>query len=141
MRTRLAVILAICLGAVGCSSRAPDAAPTPDSALGRETIDGTAVLIHGRLPVRGSTASIEMFDRYFAPTILEAAPGARIKLALRNGGRILHNFSLPGRGIDQDVEPGDIRTADVVFPSEGRIAFYCSIHRNSDGMIGALAAQ
>lgn len=107
-----------------CSSDGPDARPTPE-----------------RVSVRGRTASIEAMDRFFAPTVLTASPGKKVKLVLRNGGFVPHNFTLPEQGIDQDVAPGDIRTAEVVFPSSGRLAFWCAFHRESDAMIGALEAS
>ena len=140
MPTRPASVLALILGIVACSSGGPDVRETPDSALGRATILGVEVLVHGRVPIRGSNASIEAMDRFFAPTILVGGPGTRVKLVLRNGGFVAHNFTLPEQGIEADVQPGDIRTADVVMPPSGRLPFWCSFHRDSDAMIGALEA-
>jgi plastocyanin len=140
MRTRPALALALIMGIASCSSGGPEARRTPDSALGRETILGVTVVVHGRVPVRGPSASVEAMDRFFAPTILSAAPGTRVKLVLRNGGFVAHNFTLPEQKIDRDVPPGDIRTADVVVPESGRLPFWCSYHRDSDAMIGALEA-
>ncbi len=96
--------------------------------------------MHGRAEVTRRVASLEAFDRFFAPTILLGRPGADVKIVLRNGGFLRHNFSLPEQGIDVDIDPGDIRDADVRFPRSGRLAFWCAFHRDA-GMLGALDAS
>lgn len=125
------------LALFGCSDRSP--APTPTPTSGSIRILDRAVTIHGRAFARGTSASIEAFDDFFAPTILSGPPGKEVLFILRNGGERLHNFTLPSVGFDRDLPPGDIREVRARFPASGELVpFFCKYHRDSAAMLGAL---
>jgi len=137
-RVAAALALATLIGACGSGGPVVEGTPTP---LGHERILGVDVAVHGTTTVTRRTTTIEAMDYYFTPTILRAGPGAKILVIFRNGGFTTHNFSIPSLGISRDVHPGDLREANVVFPSSGVIAFFCRFHRATSAMIGAFEAD
>ncbi len=40
----------------------------------------------------------------------------------------MHSFSLPERGIDLDLAPGEIAKLRIVFPRSGVLRFFCKYH-------------
>jgi plastocyanin len=126
---------------VACAGDNPTVEGTPSAGLPRETIGGVEVAVHGTVRVTHRSTGVEAQDNLFTPTILRGAPGARVLVLLRNGGRVTHNFTLEGTGVGRDVDPGDLREATVTFPASGSLVFFCRFHRDSSAMIGAFQAD
>jgi hypothetical protein len=134
----LCIASAILTALLACGDRVPIPAQTPSRNLPTQLMLDRSVPVHGQVQVRGTTASIEAFDNFFAPTILAGSAGKAVLILLRNGGEHLHNFSLPGAGFDRDIPPGDIREARIYLPTTSDLVpFYCKYHRDTDSMIGA----
>lgn len=105
----------------------------------KATIAGVSANDHGTKQVTGQT-EVELDDYYFEPTVLQAKPGSRVTLELKNEGKVEHNFSIDGQNLDQDIDPGKGATVTVMVPESGEVSFYCKYHK-SMGMAGALAAS
>jgi plastocyanin len=139
--SRLAALLGtLALLAAGCGggsskneSASPPTTTTQTQTTGGETNE------HGTKTVSEET-EVELDDDYFDPTVLKGAPGAKVKLELKNEGTNEHNFTLTAQGIDQDVESGEDAKVTVTIPQSGRVAFFCKYHK-SVGMVGALEAS
>jgi plastocyanin len=93
---------------------------------------------HGTKAVKGSSIEVEQDDYYFEPTFIKAQPGATVTLELKNEGKSLHNFSISGLNIDQDVNPGQKMNVSVTVPATGNLVFFCKYHQTSNGMQGAI---
>jgi plastocyanin len=135
-----AIALALAL-LTACSDTSPTVEGTPPGALPHERILGVEAAIHGTATVTRVTAGIEAMDNFFTPTILRGAPGAKVLVILRNGGFTTHNFTLAGGPLVRDIDPGDIREANITFPNSGVLEFFCRFHRDSSGMVGAFRAD
>ena len=61
-----------------------------------------------------------------------------ITLELKNEGKALHNFSISGLDIDQDVQPDQKMNVSVTVPASGNLVFFCKYHQASNGMQGAI---
>ena len=105
----------------------------------KTTIAGVSANDHGSKRVSGS-AEVELDDYYFEPTVLEGAPGSKVKLELKNEGSVEHNLSIDAQKIDQDVDAGESASVTVTIPQSGEISLYCKYHK-SKAMAGALAAS
>jgi len=91
--------------------------------------------------VRGADElEVEAYDNLFEPAEIKAAPGQTVALKISNAGRSLHNFSIPGAGIDRDVAPGGNVELSVTFPADGALEYFCKFHR-ALGMTGRLVAE
>ena len=92
----------------------------------------------GTADVRGKDEiDLELDDNYFAPTFLRGAPGQRLKLVVENESSALHNFSIPGLGVDTNLAPHASAEIEVTFPESGSTPFFCDLH-TALGMNGAL---
>jgi plastocyanin len=118
------------------------AAALTTSCRGGSTIhlaDGTRATDRGEADVSGTaSAVVELGEYYFEPTVLRGAPGQRLTLTLSNQGSELHNFRIPGRHVDTDVEAATPVTVTVTFPQSGAVTFECRYHL-SQSMRGELA--
>jgi plastocyanin len=103
------------------------------------TIGGQSVETHGTKDVSGETGKveIEMYDKFFEPTVLKGEPGQEVELELKNEGEAAHTFTISEQSVDQEVQPGDEAEVDVTFPESGELTFVCRFHESS-GMVGAL---
>lgn len=82
----------------------------------------------------GGTTSLSMVDDAFVPATLTVASGDRVEVS--NDGEALHNITIEGEGIDEDVESGQSTT--VTFDLEpGDYTMFCEYHRGA-GMEGSL---
>lgn len=133
------VAVAVCAAAAvlgGCTS---SSAP-PAEAGDRVSIDGQRVVSHGQVDVGGRTSEeLSAGDFFFDPTVVTGSGGQTITLTVSNPTSTLHNFTLPGQGIDQDLPQGQSVDVTVRFPPNGALAFFCKYHR-SQGMVGELFA-
>lgn len=101
------------------------------------SIEG-AVNNHGSETLSGASAELEVEadDNYFAPTFVQAEPGATITLTLHNEGQAAHTFTIDELDIDEQLDVGATAEVDVELAEDGPVVFYCRFHR-ADGMQGA----
>jgi predicted lipoprotein with Yx(FWY)xxD motif len=93
---------------------------------------------HGTKDATGATSlELELDNNYFEPTFVKGTAGQKLTVTLANDSSNLHNFSVPGLAIDQDVQGKEQKTVDVTFPSSGVLLFLCKYH-SSAGMNGEL---
>lgn len=87
----------------------------------------------------GNTASISAVDNDFEPEELELPAGEEVTVSFTNDGDAPHTFTSDELGFDTgSVEPG--ATAEVTFTApEEDTGFVCSIHEQSDDMVGTIA--
>jgi plastocyanin len=104
---------------------------------GHNKINGKTVNYHGTKTVAGKqSATIDLEDNYFEPSILKGKPGQKITLHLDNEGEAEHTFTLPGQHIDKTLQAGKKATVKITFPSKTTL-FHCRFH-DGLGMRGAL---
>ncbi len=133
-----AVGLMLALALTGCSSskdkaKVDSASGPPVSLSGTVTDKGTKDASgEGATP----TLALELDDNAFNPTFTQFAPGAVVKVQLKNAGTHEHTFTLADGGVDQSLAPGQSAEVTVTVPSSGSVNFFCRIHRSS-GMQGA----
>jgi plastocyanin len=70
----------------------------------------------------------------FEPTIIEATPGQTLAVTVVQNddlsAQFQHNFSIPQRGIDEDIleGAGNKITVDVTMPASGQLEYFCKYH-------------
>ena len=84
------------------------------------------------------TADMEQDDFYFNPKELSGDVGKAITVKLKNEGKVAHTFTIDELGVDQTVQPDQNSTVTFTPTKTGTFAFYCKIHRASNGMEGTL---
>jgi plastocyanin len=118
----------------GMPSSSMSSAPSPGSGI---KIDGKLVNNHGMKNVaRQSSATIDLKDDYFQPSVLKGKPGQKITVHLDNVGQAEHTFTLKSQHIDKTLQPGKKATAMITFPKKTTL-FICRFHKGL-GMRGAL---
>ncbi|HWC32904.1 MAG TPA: cupredoxin domain-containing protein, partial [Actinomycetota bacterium] len=80
----------------------------------------------------GGGATLTMVDNAFEPADATFTSGEEIELV--NDGEALHNLTVEGSGIDEDVEAGQSSTVAVDL-DPGEYAMFCEYHRAA-GMEG-----
>jgi plastocyanin len=131
----LGLMLALGLVAGACSKSSKT---TSGGESGKITLGSDQANNKGAKDVTGrDEMEVELDDFYFEPTVYSGTAGQQIKLELSNESNNLHNFSLDGQSISQDVAAGEDMDVTVTFPQSGTLVFYCKYHR-SRGMAGAL---
>lgn len=112
------------------------------AACGGKSETGTrsgGVSDHGTRDVSGAgeTAkfTLELNDRYFAPTFLKAKPGQRIDVGLGNEGQLTHTFTISSLGVDVVLQPGEKKNLQFALPQSTDVEFLCRFH-GSQGMRG-----
>jgi plastocyanin len=84
-----------------------------------------------------AAASLTMTDNAFEPADLTVAAGAEVEVA--NDGQALHNLTVEGADIDEDVDAGASTTVTMdLDPGEYRMV--CEYHE-AEGMEGTLTVQ
>ncbi len=85
----------------------------------------------------GSGTSLSMVDNSFEPGDLSVTAGESLDVS--NDGENLHNITVEGTDIDQDVEAG--QSASVAIDAEaGEYTMFCEYHRGV-GMEGTITVQ
>lgn len=85
----------------------------------------------------GGSAPLSMTDNAFDPTTLTVSSGDSVELS--NDGQALHNLTVEGADIDQDVQAG--QSATVTMDLEpGEYTMFCEYHRSA-GMEGSVTVQ
>ncbi len=135
---------------VGCAGPGPDPAAThtrspkptpaaakPQAAIGDKVkIAGLTANYHGTKNVAGAAkVHIEIEDNYFSPTVIKGKPGQRIVVALENESQSPHTFTIGGRYVDQQIQPGGLSEVPVVLPKSGNLSFFCTFQKKV-GMAG-----
>jgi plastocyanin len=137
----------VCLAAVACGGggdNAADSSPGPTSpATTSAAPTGPPVKLAGTVTDHGTKdlsgdgeLELELDDFYFGPTFIKAAPGATVKVELRNEGSAPHTFTVDALKIDKTVAAGEDASVSVKLPASGALAFYCRFHKGQ-GMQGA----
>lgn len=76
-------------------------------------------------------------DDYFSPTFVKLAPGATVRLTIKNTGVSQHNFTIIGEPVNVALNtPGESKTVTFTMPLTGSLTFFCSYHK-AVGMQGA----
>lgn len=101
---------------------------------------GGSVTNKGTATVAGDSIEVEVDDFYFKPTFIEAKPGARVTLEIKNEGAAPHTFTSSQLGVDQQISPGQSASVKVTVPASGFAEFHCNFHSGS-GMRGAIVAS
>lgn len=136
LRTTVALVTVGCLLGAACGSGdSADADDAKDGSAGPVELDGR-VDDHGTEQLDGTSLDLELDDRYFAPTFVEAEPGTVVTVNLENEGGRDHTFTIDDAGIDEELAPGADAEVEVTIPDSGALTFYCRFHRNA-GMQGA----
>lgn len=81
--------------------------------------------------------TLSLVDNSFDPATLTVASGATVDVS--NDGQALHNITVEGADIDEDVEPGQ-STSITVDLEAGDYTMFCEYHR-SVGMEGTLTVS
>lgn len=132
MRTRnlskttaaLAIVAALSLSACGGSDDAAESGSASGSA-----------------DAAGSTIELSGIDNEFEPTELEVVAGEEITVNFTNDGETVHTFTSDELGFDTgNVEGGDSKTVTFTAPEE-EVEFVCTIHADSDDMVGTIVPQ
>ena len=106
----------------------------------RAKLGSLAYSDHGTKDAAGQPAiELELDDYYFSPTFVRGTPGQSLTVELENESGTLHNMSMPGQNIDQDVPPHGRARIAIVFPASGAVSFHCKFH-SAMGMNGQLLA-
>jgi plastocyanin len=85
----------------------------------------------------GSATSLSMVDNAFEPADLTVAAGADLEVS--NDGEALHNITIEGTDIDEDVEAG--QSSSITVDAEpGEYTMFCEYHRSA-GMEGTVTVQ
>lgn len=85
----------------------------------------------------GGATTLTALDNEFQPAQLTVSSGAQIELV--NEGEALHNLTIEGTGIDQDIEAGQSATVTVDL-DPGEYPFVCEYHV-AEGMQGTLTVE
>ena len=128
-------VLAMLAAACGSSGGGSDTTPPQTSSAPPATTSAPATSSSSS----GGEVTINMEDFSFDPATVTASTSQDIVLV--NNGQSLHNFSIKGTPIDQDVDPGQTVTLPAPGPSftPGSYDFFCKYHE-AQGMVGTLNA-
>lgn len=133
MRAFVVAVVVAGLVTAGCSNKQTPGGGAPVTLSGTVNDRGTT-----DLRPAGATIDVrlEQDDFSFAPTFLQATPGASVKVRLENVGQNPHTFTIDDPKVDQEVQPDGNTVVTFTLPSSGVANFYCRFHRGS-GMQGA----
>ncbi|HEX2148909.1 MAG TPA: cupredoxin domain-containing protein [Actinomycetota bacterium] len=120
------------------NTEAADGTPTPVVEETMALTGGENANFHEEADVTGDdSVELELDDNYFEPTILKGSAGQEITLELFNEGGNIHNFSITGQEVDEDLQEGGQQDVGVRFPDSGAVTFFCKYHQEL-GMRGEL---
>ncbi len=150
LATLLTLAAGACAGGGGGQSAAPATGQTSATTAAAGAANGSQgcpaasglrgnVADHGTAAASGSKLQIQAGDSFFAPTCQTGVQAGTVTLVVHNSGKILHNLSVPGQGVDKDVVPGQTITVQVKIGGKA-LPFFCKYHRTS-GMVGSLLPQ
>lgn len=130
------VLLAVAVAAIACGGGS--SASPQSSAQSCADLAGLSGRVNdrGSAAATGTTLDVQADDFFFAPTCETEVSAGTVTLIVQNVGGALHNVSIPGLGIDEDVPPGETIRVNIDAGS-APIQYFCKYHRTS-GMVGAL---
>lgn len=85
----------------------------------------------------GETGTLSAIDNAFQPAALTVSGGAELEFT--NDGQALHNLTIEGTDVNEDVEAGESTTIPLDIDA-GEYAMFCEYHRAS-GMEGTITVQ
>ncbi|MDQ4004998.1 MAG: cupredoxin domain-containing protein [Actinomycetota bacterium] len=85
----------------------------------------------------GDSTTLSMVDNAFDPASLTVDAGTTVDIS--NDGEALHNITIEGSDVDEDVDPGASTTVTVDL-DPGTYTMFCEYHR-AGGMEGSLTVQ
>jgi hypothetical protein len=134
----MAVAVGLALMTAGCAASHPGekrpAASTP-TIRACERVAGPAPW-RGIATIKGGMAPFDAADDYFTPTCLVVPWNEPVTLVVTNSGHLPHTVTLPGTGVDMDVDAG--QTVFVKIPGMTKPArLICSFH-TSEHMFAAV---
>ena len=140
----LAVLISACGGGEGdtegtdTNTKAGQESPTQVGEETRNLTSGEPANYHDERNVAGEDSlELELDDNYFEPTVIIGRAGQDLTLELFNEGGNIHNFSLPGQNVSQDLQQDERKEVEVRIPDSGAVTFFCSYHAEF-GMRGEL---
>ncbi len=84
---------------------------------------------------------IALYDLGFAPDAFTIPAGVPVTITLHNAGVALHNLTVPGLDIWQDVLPGETKQVTVT-AEVGDYPFFCDVPMHkAGGMVGLLRVR
>ena len=138
-RVAVGIAVAAMLAGAACSAGTDSVDTGASGASGSAPVSLAGnVSDHGEQQVTGATPSVamELDDSYFAPTYVQAEPGAVVTVELENEGTKVHTFTLDDHHVDVSVQPGASAKVDVTMPASGSLHYFCQIHSGA-GMQGS----
>lgn len=89
----------------------------------------------------GKQISVSAIDDEFETKLLSVPAGQTVTATFTNNGQTTHTFTSDDLGFDTgNVDPGASATVTFTAPS-GDSGFYCSIHKDSNNMVGTISAK
>lgn len=85
----------------------------------------------------GGTATLSAIDNAFQPAALTVSAGAEVDFT--NDGQALHNLTIEGTNVNEDLEAGESSTIPLDIDA-GEYAMFCEYHRTV-GMEGTITVQ
>ena len=88
----------------------------------------------------GPTLSVSALDNFYRPKQLRVPAGEEVTIELTNDGNTVHTFTVPALDVDTgDVGSGDSETVTLTVSKDTE--FVCTIHDESDNMVGKLVVE
>ena len=84
-----------------------------------------------------TTTTLTARDNVFDPTIFTFTGS---KITLKNAGVNLHNFSVEGQNVNDDIKAGETEAESLELPP-GTYTFFCKYHRAAFGMQGTITVS
>ncbi len=85
--------------------------------------------------------TLSAVDNEFDPTELAVPGGGEVTVEFTNDGQAIHTFTSEELGFDTgNVDPGDSKTVTFTAP-DGDTEFVCTIHVESDDMVGTIVVE
>lgn len=134
--------------APGVESGSAAGSTTASGSAGSETVKPPPITVrgqeadyHGEQSVIGkSSATVDLYDFYFEPTVLVGSPGQELTVNLLNEGEVPHTFTIKEQGIDVVLDPGQKGQTKLTFPESGQQGVVCTYHI-AQGMLGLLVTK
>jgi plastocyanin len=122
-----ALLLTAC-GSSKKSSSTSSAAPAATTSTSTSTPSAAAA----------KTQDLELYSFRFSPGAILVKPGQKVTVHLKNEANVEHNFSIASMHLDKDVPAGKKATVTFTAPKSGMVQFFCSYHKASYHMVGAV---
>jgi hypothetical protein len=135
-RAGVAVVLAVMTA--GCAASHPgEKRPAATTPIIRacERIAGPAPW-RGITTVKADKASLDADDDFFTPTCLVVPYDKPVSLVVTNTGHLPHTVTLPGTGVDMDIDAG--QTVFVTIPGMTKPKRLVCLFHESEHMFGAV---